>query len=83
MKTLKQFALLSIMALASVFTACQEEEISSLDRTTRPPQGAPDDFAPESGGLPFPTIIEDIYISDVSGFSHTLCHAYRIEWPTM
>jgi len=70
-----------IVMLLIECTSLPEENIRSLDKTTRPPQDSADDLTDQPGGLPYPHIVETTYISDIAAFAHTRCNAWRIEWP--
>ncbi|MEM9834200.1 MAG: hypothetical protein AAF944_26440 [Bacteroidota bacterium] len=83
MKTVKQLTILVMTALSLTFTACEEdaEILGRRDKiaTIRPQN--PGNITDQPGGLPYPNIIENTYISDIAMFDHTRCRAYRIEWP--
>ncbi|MEM6845729.1 MAG: hypothetical protein AAF632_26200 [Bacteroidota bacterium] len=83
MKTVKQLTFLLITTISLAFTACQEEveTLSINNKISRLPQDGPGGFTGKPGGLPYPNIIEKVYISDIDMFDHTRCRAYRIEWP--
>lgn len=82
MKSNKEMLFLLMMTLSLAFTACEEdvETVSINDKTAKVRPQGPDDIK-QPGGLPYPEIIENVYISDIELFAHTLCYAYRIEWP--
>lgn len=79
MKNVQRGTILLLMALTVVFTACQEEEISNLGKTNRPPQGDADDFANQPSGVPYPEIIEQYYLANLTHYQG--CRAWSIEWP--